>query len=54
MHRYLSVASWHADKAIAAYLSGDLDLYCKHIAISDRMRDFADAAAWRKRAEEMA
>jgi hypothetical protein len=32
-----NAASYHADKAVAAYLSGDMDLYCRHIAIADRL-----------------
>ena len=38
MPNFEAVAAWHADKAMQAYLSGDLDLYCHHIAIADRLR----------------
>jgi len=34
----LATAGWHADKAIAAYLSGDFDLYARHIKICDHLR----------------
>lgn len=34
----LAIADWHATKACAAYLSGDLDEYCRHIAICDALR----------------
>ena len=34
----LAIADWHATKACAAYLSGDIELYCHHIAICDRLR----------------
>lgn len=33
-----NVAEWHACKAIAAYLSGEFDLYARHIAIADQLR----------------
>jgi len=33
-----AIADWHATKACAAYLSGDLDEYCRHIAICDALR----------------
>lgn len=32
-----NAASYHAGKACAAHLSGDMDLYCRHIAIADRL-----------------
>lgn len=34
----LAIADWHATKAIAAYLSGDLDTYSRHIWIADELR----------------
>ncbi len=34
----LAIADWHATKACAAYLSGDLDLYSRHIWIADDLR----------------
>lgn len=34
----LAIADWHASKACAAYLSGDLDAYCRHILIFDDLR----------------
>lgn len=34
----LAIADWHATKACAAYLSGDLDAYCRHVLISDALR----------------
>lgn len=34
----INVANYHADKACAAYLSGDMDGWCRHIAIADRIR----------------
>jgi hypothetical protein len=33
----LNTANWHACKAIAAYQSGDLDAYARHIAIADAL-----------------
>lgn len=36
-HILLNVANWHASKACEAYLSGKIDLYCRHIAICDRL-----------------
>jgi hypothetical protein len=32
-----NVADYHATKAVEAYLSGDMDRYCYHIAIADRL-----------------
>lgn len=32
-----NVADYHATKAMAAYISGDMDIYCHHIAIADRL-----------------
>ncbi|BBB99365.1 hypothetical protein [Bradyrhizobium elkanii] len=37
-HRLFAVAAWHADKAIAAYLSGEFDIYTRHISICDDLR----------------
>jgi len=34
----LAIADWHATKACAAYPSGDLDVYCRHVLISDALR----------------
>ncbi len=33
-----AVANWHADHAIAAYKSGELDAYARHIKICDQLR----------------
>lgn len=32
-----NVGDYHGEKAAAAYLSGDIDLYCRHVAIADRL-----------------
>jgi hypothetical protein len=32
-----NVGDYHGEKAAAAYLSGDLDLYCRHITLADRL-----------------
>lgn len=45
MAHLLNAAQWHADKACAAYLSGDLDLFCRRIAIRDRLTEQARGAA---------
>lgn len=37
----INVADWHADKACAAYLSGELDLFAYHISIADAFRRWA-------------
>lgn len=39
-----AVSDWHADKAVTAYLSGDLDAYTRHISICDYLRRRAYAA----------
>lgn len=36
-----AVADWHADKAEAAYRSGELDDYSRHIRICDELRRHA-------------
>lgn len=33
-----AVATWHADKAVAHYYKGEMDDYCRHIVIADRLR----------------
>ena len=33
-----AIADWDSTKACAAYLSGDIDEYCRHIAICDALR----------------
>jgi hypothetical protein len=33
-----AVADWRATKACTAYLSGELDAYCRHILICDALR----------------
>lgn len=32
-----NAANYHGEKAADAYRSGDMDLYCRHIAIADRL-----------------
>lgn len=34
----LAIADWHANKACAAYLSGDQIAYCRHVLICDQLR----------------
>jgi hypothetical protein len=38
MGNLFAVAAWHADKACQAYLSGEFDIFTRHIVICDRLR----------------
>lgn len=44
----MNAANYHGEKAVAAYLSGDMDLFCRHAAIADRL--WASAASQSRRA----